>query len=60
MLAQQIAAEVNAEQWDEAGSHALIRRAWPYSNLAQKTFNSVLRMLADGFTTRGRGGVVSS
>ena len=60
VLAQQIAAEVNAQQWDEAELYALIRRAWPYSNLAQKTFNSVLRMLADGFTTRRgrRGGLI--
>ena len=60
VLAQQIAAEVNAQQWDEAELYALIRRAWPYRNLAQKTFNSVLRMLADGFTTRRgrRGGLI--
>ena len=60
VLAQQIAAEVNAQQWDEAELYALIRRSWPYRNLAQKIFNSVLRMLAEGFTTRRgrRGGLI--
>ena len=60
VLAQQIAAEVNAQEWDEAELYALIRRSWPYRNLAQKIFNSVLRMLAEGFTTRRgrRGGLI--
>ena len=52
VLAQQIAAEINAQDWNEAELFALIRRAWPYRNLAHETFTSVLRMLADGFTTR--------
>ena len=59
VLAQQIAAEVNAQECDEAELHALIRRAWPYRNLKHETFISVLRMLADGFTTRrGRRGAL--
>ena len=38
---------------------ALIRRAWPYRKLDGETFTSVLRMLADGFTTRrGRRGAL--
>ncbi|MGH6866555.1 MAG: DEAD/DEAH box helicase [Methyloceanibacter sp.] len=59
VLAQQIAAEVNAQDCDEAELHTLIRGAWPYRNLAHETFISVLRMLADGFTTRrGRRGAL--
>ena len=38
VLAQQIAAEVNAQEWDEAELYALIRRAWPYRNLAAEDF----------------------
>ena len=35
--------------------YALIRRAWPYHNLAQKTFNSVLRILATASTLHAHG-----
>ena len=59
VVAQQIAAEVNAQDWNEAELFALIRRAWPYRNLSRETYGSVLRMLADGFTTRrGRRGAL--
>jgi ATP-dependent Lhr-like helicase len=59
VLAQQIAAEVNAQEWSERDLLALIRRAWPYRNLTRETYASVLRMLADGFTTRrGRRGAL--
>jgi ATP-dependent Lhr-like helicase len=59
VLSQQIAAEVNAESWNEAELFALVRRAWPYRNLDRETYASVLRMLADGFTTRrGRRGAL--
>ena len=59
VLAQQIAAEVNAQDWNEAELFALVRRAWPYRNLERETYASVLRMLADGFTTRrGRRGAL--
>jgi ATP-dependent Lhr-like helicase len=59
VLAQQIAAEVSAESWDETEFFALIHRAWPYRGLGHDTYISVLRMLADGFTTRrGRRGAL--
>ena len=59
VLAQQIAAEVNAEEWNEAELFTLIRRAWPYRNLGRESYASVLRMLADGFTgRRGRRGAL--
>jgi ATP-dependent helicase Lhr and Lhr-like helicase len=59
VLAQQIAAEVNAQDWAEAELFAFLRRGWPYRNLNRETYASVLRMLADGFTTRrGRRGAL--
>ena len=59
VVAQQIAAEVNAQDWNEAELFALIQRAWPYRNLERETYASLLRMLADGFTTRrGRRGAL--
>jgi ATP-dependent helicase Lhr and Lhr-like helicase len=59
VLAQQIAAEANAQEWDETALLALIKRAWPYRDLERDTYGSVLRMLADGFTTRrGRRGAL--
>ena len=59
VLAQQIAAEVNAQHRSETELFALVRRAWPYRNLERETYASVLRMIADGFTTRrGRRGAL--
>ena len=59
VLAQQIAAEVNAQDWDEDALFALIRRAHPYRDLDRKTYIAALRMLGGGFTTRrGRRGAL--
>ena len=59
VLAQQIAAEVNARDWSEAALFSLIRRAWPFRDLTRETFADVLRMLAEGFSTRrGRRGAL--
>src|SRR5690606_38494952 len=52
VLAQQIVAEVACGEWDEAALCDWLRRAWPYRDLARKDFDAVVRMLADGFTTR--------
>ncbi|HEX3138583.1 MAG TPA: helicase-related protein, partial [Rhizobacter sp.] len=52
VLAQQIVAEVASREWDEDELFALVRRAWPYAQLKREDFNDVVRMLADGFTTR--------
>ena len=55
ILAQQIVATVAAEEWTEEDLFALIRRAYPYRNLERKDFDSIVRMLAEGFSTkRGR------
>src|SRR5205823_3804540 len=59
VLAQQIAAEVAARDWEEDALFALFRRAWPYRDLMHKAFSDVVHMLADGFSTRrGRRGAL--
>ncbi|WP_176722351.1 DEAD/DEAH box helicase [Candidatus Thiosymbion oneisti] len=52
VLAQQVVAEVAAQDWDEQGLFDRLRRAWPYRELSRATFDQVLQMLADGFSTR--------
>ena len=57
VLAQQIVAEVAGNEWETGTLLALVRRAWPYRALDAGAFESVLDMLASGFTTRrGRRG----
>jgi ATP-dependent Lhr-like helicase len=59
VLAQQIVAEVAAQEWNEDELYAMIRRAWPYRTLPREDFIAVLVMLADGFSTRrGRRGAL--
>jgi ATP-dependent Lhr-like helicase len=53
VLAQQIVAEVACQEWNEDALYALVRRA--HGRIAQLTrgdFDAVVRMLAEGFTTR--------
>jgi len=52
VLAQQIVAEVSSTEWDEDVLFEWTRRAWPYAQLERKDFDAVVRMLADGFSTR--------
>lgn len=52
VLAQQIVAEVACREWDEDALFDWLRRAWPYAGLARKDYDAIVRMLADGFTTR--------
>lgn len=55
ILAQQIVAAVGAEEWSEDDLFRTVRRAYPYRNLEREQFDAIVRMLADGFTTkRGR------
>ena len=57
VLAQQIVAEVSGHEWETEALLALVRRAWPYRDLEPQAFESVVDMLASGFTTRrGRRG----
>ena len=55
VLAQQIVAATSSEDWDEANLFELFRSAWPYRKLDRDEFDSVIKMLAEGFSTkRGR------
>jgi ATP-dependent Lhr-like helicase len=55
ILAQQIVAASAAEEWSEDDLFAMVRSAYPYRNLERAKFNEVIRMLAEGFSTkRGR------
>jgi ATP-dependent Lhr-like helicase len=55
ILAQQIVAAVAAEEWGEDDLFRMVRRAYPYRNLEREQFDSIVRMLAEGFSTkRGR------
>jgi ATP-dependent Lhr-like helicase len=55
VLAQQIVAATSGEDWDENEFYELVRAAWTYRNLARSEFDSVVKMLAEGFSTkRGR------
>lgn len=59
VLAQQIVACAAAGDWDEADLFALCRRAHPYRELQREEFDEVVRMLAEGFSTkRGRRGAL--
>jgi ATP-dependent Lhr-like helicase len=59
VLAQQIVAEVAAREWDEEELFDLFKGAYPYRALERAEFDEVVRMLADGFTTRrGRHGAL--
>src|SRR5439155_17255841 len=59
VLAQQIVAEVAAQEWGEDALFERFCRAHPYRALPRADFAEVLRMLADGFSTRrGRRGAL--
>ena len=59
VLAQQIVAEVAGNEWETGALLALVRRAWPYRALDARAFESVIDMLASGFTTRRDGAAPS-
>src|SRR5262245_4759546 len=55
VLAQQVVAAASTEDWDENEFFELVCSAWPYRNLTRGEFDQVVRMLAEGFSTkRGR------
>ena len=59
VLAQQIVAESAAREWDETLLWQLMRGAWSFRDLTRAEFEEVLRMLAEGYTTRrGRHGAL--
>ncbi|MGN6232654.1 MAG: DEAD/DEAH box helicase [Trinickia sp.] len=52
VLAQQIVAEVACEEWSEDALFACFKCAAPYAALAREQFDALLRMLAEGYTSR--------
>src|SRR5210317_608438 len=52
VLAQQLVAEVSARDWQADELHQVVRAAWPYHDLGNEQFLAVVRMLADGYSTR--------
>jgi ATP-dependent Lhr-like helicase len=59
VLAQQIVAEVAAEEWSEDALLALMRRAWPFREVTSAEFSELVQMLAEGYSTRrGRRGAL--
>ena len=55
VLAQQIVAEVAAQEWDERELFELFKRAMPYADLKFEDYEKVLHLLSEGVSTsRGR------
>src|SRR6266571_3061175 len=52
ILAQQIVACAACEDWPEQNLFDLMRSAYPYRKLTRQEFDDVLKMLAEGFSTR--------
>ena len=52
VLAQQIVAEVGSREWGEDALFDLVRGAAPYAELERGKYDALLRMLAEGYTTR--------
>ena len=52
VLAQQIVAEISCREWNEAELLALFKRSYPFAELTKEVFTDILRMLAEGYTTR--------
>ena len=57
VLAQQIIAEVANREWDKSELCNTFKQAWIYRDLTQANFDAIIKMLADGYSTRrGRRG----
>ncbi|RYZ04006.1 MAG: DEAD/DEAH box helicase [Myxococcales bacterium] len=54
VLAQQIVAEVSAEEWADGALYELVRRAAPYAELSRESFDEMLQLVSEGIDT-GRG-----
>ncbi|MDI9239720.1 DEAD/DEAH box helicase [Lysobacter sp. LF1] len=52
VLSQQIVAEASCREWEEDALYEWVCRAWPYAALKREDFDAIVRMLAEGFTTR--------
>jgi ATP-dependent Lhr-like helicase len=59
VLAQQIVAESSCGDYAEDEMFDLVRRAWPYHELKRGDFDTVLKMVSEGFATKnGRRGAL--
>ena len=52
VLAQQVVAEVSCREWNENELFELVTRAYPYADLTRAAFTEIVRMLAEGYSTR--------
>jgi ATP-dependent Lhr-like helicase len=52
VLCQQIIAEVACREWQEDELYQHITSAYPYRDLDKQTYDQILTMLAEGFSTR--------
>jgi ATP-dependent Lhr-like helicase len=52
ILAQQIVAICACEEWNEDELFQVVRRAYPYRDLARRDFDAVLEILSEGITAR--------
>lgn len=56
ILAQQIVAEVAAQEWDEEALYDCFRRAYPYRRLTRDDFEAIVRLVSEGFARDSRAG----
>lgn len=56
VLAQQIVAMVACDEWDVHAMYDLVRRAYPYRDLSERAFESVLEMLSGKYDYAGEHG----
>jgi ATP-dependent Lhr-like helicase len=56
VLAQQIVAMVACDEWDTRAMYDLVRRAYPYRDLSERAFESVLEMLSGKYDFAGEHG----
>jgi len=57
VLSQQIVAEVGSRDWAAQDLYDLLCTAWPYRDLKKASYDALLQMLADGYSSRwGRRG----
>jgi ATP-dependent helicase Lhr and Lhr-like helicase len=52
VLSQQIVAMCACDDWLEDNLFAMVRRAYPYRNLARRDFDSIVEMLSEGIVAR--------
>ncbi len=52
VLAQQLVAELAVRDWQFDDLYQVVSAAWPYHDLKKEQFLAVVRMLADGYSTR--------